>query len=373
MGHIAILSHTFFPVVGGAEMGIHELARRLGHAHDVTVVTPMAESTDAAGATAPPPDGYQVLRYGGRFWATSRWGWFTLRLAWREFRVLRALHKRQPLTAINVHFVGWYGLVALWARLFMRVPVTISLVGRTDVYRDLSRGARIHLRICVRLADRVTQISRYCLEGWSGGAQVAELPYGVDVTAYRPRGGAVGDPVRLVAVQRLAPVKRVDVLIDVMEVLDRIEPGRFRLEIVGTGPEEASLRARAVSAGCSVEFDGFVPETDLPSRLAASDIFVTHTMSETFGVMFAEAMAAGLPIVAAEATSVPYVVVDGRNGLLVSPFDVEGFATAVQLLASDASVFARISAQNRADALERFDWNRITARLLELMPQRYPG
>ena len=371
MGHIAILSHTFFPVVGGAEIGIHELARRLAREHEVTVVTAMPEgSAQAHSAIAPEPDGYAVLRYPGALWATSRLGWLRLRLAWREYRVLRELHRRRPLTAVNIHFAGWYGIAALWIRLLLRVPVTLSLVGRTDVYRDLAPGARLHLRICVALASRTTQITRYCLEGWRGGAGVPELPYGVDTAAYRPRSGPVGDPVRLVAVQRLSAVKRVDALLAAIEALELAAPGRYRLLVVGTGPEEPALRAIAGAGAAAIEFAGFVAEDELPAVLAASDVFVTHTMSETFGVVFAEAMAAGLPIVAAAATSVPYVVVDGRNGLLAEPFDAEGFAERVRRIAEDPALHARISTQNRAEAVERYDWDRVAARLLELMPQR---
>ncbi|MBO9578928.1 MAG: glycosyltransferase family 4 protein [Microbacteriaceae bacterium] len=371
MGHIAILSHTFFPVVGGAEVGVHEIARRLAREHDVTVVTPMPEQWGGAyAAEAPEPDGYEVLRYPGLFHTADPRELRRMRRAFTEFRVLRALHRRKPLTAVNVHFAGWYGLVARWVRLLLGVPVTLSLIGRTDVYRDLDLRMRRHLLRSIRLASATTQISEYCLAGAPLRRPVPVLPYGVDVAAYRPRTGPVGRPVRLVALQRLVGLKRVDIVLDALELLEAAEPGRYRLTIAGTGPEREALQERARPLGDAVEFAGFVPDEDVPALLEASDLFVTHTMSETFGVMFAQAMAAGLPIVAASTTSVPYVVVDDRNGVLVEPHDAAAFAAAIRALADDPEAFARISATNRADAVRLYDWDRITVRLLELMPMR---
>ncbi len=365
--HVAILTHTFWPVVGGAEVGIHELAVRLAERHHVTVVTSMPENyADAFIVPLPESLPYDVLRYdavqprGG-----SRRDQVRLLLGWREFRVLRALHRRRRLDALNIHFAAPFGLAALWVRLLLGVRTVVSLIGRSDVYADLGPARRRHLRLVLRVAHRAVQISGYCLAGLRGGDRVPVLPYGVDTARFRPdparRPGAV---VGLASVQRLSPVKRVDLLLDVAGELERRRPGRYRLTVMGKGSEEGALRRKIVDDGLvNVTLTGFVPDDEVARVLADSDLFVAHTMSETFGVMFVQAMAAGLPIVAARATSVPYVIGDPENGSLVEPFDVAAFADAVERLADDDEARSAVAVRNRRTATEQYDWDGIASRL----------
>ena len=380
---IAVLTHTFFPIVGGAEIGIHEIFQRFPD-DDVTVITPIA--ADYADAFSVAEHGgdtaYRVIRYVRR---PSRFRSPRLRrlaslLAWQEFRMLRRMHRDAPLDAINVHFVQPFGLIALWSRLFLRVPVTLTLIGRTDVWASLSTNLRRHAAVALRAASSSSQITEFCLQG-SPFADVPVLPYGVDSAIYRPdpaararvrsRLGLPKDTTVLVAAQRLNSVKRVDVLIDVAAQLELEDPGAFHLVVIGKGAEEAALRDK-VSAShiTNVTFVGFVPEDELPAYYAASDIFVAHSMFETFGVMFAEAMATGLPIVAARTSSVPMVVSDPDNGTLVEPFDVGSFVAAIRRLRADTRLAGEISRRNREKATTLYDWSNIATQMRSLLGAR---
>ena len=373
--HVAILTHTFFPVVGGAEVGIHEIAARLARRDEVTVVTSMSSAYRDPFASASQvgerAEDYEVLRYEPVLTRPSRWSRAVQLASLRELRVLRALHRRHPIDVVNVHFAAPYGLIALWARFALHVPVVVTLIGRSDVARDLSPAMRRHLRMGLRFATATTQITGYCLQGFPyRGSPAVEVPYGVDVERYRAARARPkrSDVVRLITVQRLSPAKRVDAVIHVMAELERRAPGRFRLSIVGQGSEQAALeRLAAELSVSSIDFLGFLDEDDLAIELASSDLFVTHTMSETFGVVFAEAMASSLPIVAARSSSVPFVVEDGVNGRLVEPFDYRGFADAVEELADSPERRGEIRVRNRREAEMRYDWEHIADRFREVL------
>jgi glycosyltransferase involved in cell wall biosynthesis len=376
---VAVLTHTFFPIVGGAEVGIHEIYERFV-GDDVTIVTPIsADYADAFSAGDDRPDPrYKIVRYTRR---RSQVKNARLRKAidlsgFYEFRILRAMHRRERLDAINIHFVAPFGLVALWSRIFLRVPVTISLIGRTDVWEKMTPSFRRQARLALRASAAYTEITRYCLAGSDLAGAAIPLPYGVDARTYTPDrrseairasfGAKPGQTV-LFAAQRLSPPKRVDLLIDVAQKLEAIEPGAYHLVIVGKGSESPRLEAKIAAAGIgNVVLAGYVSENDLPNWYASSDIFVSHSMFETFGVMFAEAMASGLPIVAAATSSVPMVVTDGENGSLIAPLDVDGFVAAIRDLRADPVRAASIGMVNRAKAENEFNWDTIALTLRNL-------
>ena len=89
-------------------------------------------------------------------------------------------------------------------------------------------------------------------------------------------------------------------------------------------------------------------------------------MLETFGVVFAEAMASGLPIVAARTSCVPHVVAP-ENGTLVEAFDTETFARAILAFAGDPARRADVAKGNRLRAEREFDWDRIANEYEEIM------
>jgi glycosyltransferase involved in cell wall biosynthesis len=140
------------------------------------------------------------------------------------------------------------------------------------------------------------------------------------------------------------------------------------LVVVGSGSEGQPLRNLTADLGLQdhVEFTGYISDQDLPAYLASSDIFVFHSLSETFGIVFAQAMAAGLPIVAARTSCVPDVVLDD-NGLLFDPFDISGFADSVEAFMDSEARRQLVSGRNRIRAQTEFDWNRIAERYEHLL------
>jgi glycosyltransferase involved in cell wall biosynthesis len=143
------------------------------------------------------------------------------------------------------------------------------------------------------------------------------------------------------------------------------DPGAVYL-VVGDGDQRASLESTVANAGLreSVVFAG--SRTDVPRVLAACDIFVLPTLSDALPTVLAEAAAAGVPLVASAVGGVPEMCLDERNGLLVPPGDPEGLAWAVGRLLRDPEMAARLGAEGRVVARERYDIETQAARLCDL-------
>jgi glycosyltransferase involved in cell wall biosynthesis len=232
-------------------------------------------------------------------------------------------------------------------------------------------------RVNCRRADRVVVPSRYSagvVEALYGVPRdrIAVVPEPIDLAAWRALLAGVaprtGSRPTVLTVARMYPRKRLHDLLDAaVRVRARIPDVRFR--IVGEGPESSALRrthARLGLAG-SVEFLGEVSRRTLAVEYAGADCFCLPSVQEGFGIVFTEAMAAGLPVVACRAAAIPEVVLDGQTGLLVDPRDPGGLAKALETLLRDATLRRELGEHGRRRA-ESFDLIRVARGFLEVLP-----
>jgi glycosyltransferase involved in cell wall biosynthesis len=128
------------------------------------------------------------------------------------------------------------------------------------------------------------------------------------------------------------------------------------------------VRGLAATLGLAdtVTFLGAISRSALALEYVGADCFCLPTVQEGFGLAFAEAMAAGLPIVACRAAAVPELVEDGRTGLLVTPGNTEELATAMESVLTNPALRAKLGAEGR-HRVEAFDLDRVAARLLEAL------
>lgn len=371
---IVVSTRTFLPIVGGAELGIHEIYHRIGRRHNVTIITPAvaerwARTAGADGYTSP---NYMVRRLmpgidpAGR----SVLGRALKRTGIPYLLMILRLRREQDVDVINAHFIAPHLLVLLVTRYVLRIPGVLSLVGRTDVVASLGFLRKSYAHATLSAAKKAVLISRYCLECEERSHETMVIPYGVDTATFSPERrsdarremlGVRPHDVMLLCVQRLDRTKRVDVLIRVLALVLPRQPD-ITLVVVGKGQEAEPLRRLAHDLGVasSVRFVGYVGEADLPEYFASADLFVFHSLIETFGIVFVQAMASGLPIVAARTSCVPEVVGDG--GILVDAFDIEAFARAIEALIADAGERTEIGQRNRKRALSEFDWDVVAER-----------
>jgi phosphatidylinositol alpha 1,6-mannosyltransferase len=192
---------------------------------------------------------------------------------------------------------------------------------------------------------------------------------GVDTTIFHPRRRSqqlrealgMGSRFTFLYVGRLAAEKRVDLVVEAFRQAAAVLPrGVIHLIIAGTGPCEAELRAAAPP---EVTFVGFLDrQTRLPDLYANCDAFVFSSVTETLGLVVLEAMASGLPVIAAPEGGVRDHLRDGLNGLTYTPGDAAAMARAMVLLVGEWELTQRLARHARRTA-EGLSWERELDRL----------
>jgi glycosyltransferase involved in cell wall biosynthesis len=214
--------------------------------------------------------------------------------------------------------------------------------------------------------------------GARGRPMVRAIPTGVDVAAIgslapldpRPPSGWPPEAVVAVTLGRLAPEKNVHLLLDAFSVAAARVP-ELRLLVIGSGPAEAILRRRAEAADLRglVAFTGLLSRSAALARLRCSDLFVLASLTETQGLVLAEATACGLPTVALDGPAVAETVRHGKEGVLVAATggdrDRRALGEAIAELAADRERRAAMAATALADAA-RLDVSVSLGRTLDL-------
>jgi len=166
---------------------------------------------------------------------------------------------------------------------------------------------------------------------------------------YAPEG-----EVLLLYVGRVAPEKDLDVLIRAADLLNNRQI-KFKLLVVGDGPALKALQEQDLN---NVVFTGYKSGSELQAIYASSDIFVFPSRTETFGNVILEAMASGLPVVAANAGGVKESLVDKINGLAFTPGNEQEMADCITKLLTDDPLRREMAENARRFALAR-TWERI--------------
>jgi glycosyltransferase involved in cell wall biosynthesis len=250
-----------------------------------------------------------------------------------------------------------------------------ELQNERGLVRTLLRVQARWERLNTERAERVVVPSRYSAavaqEVYEVPAErLAVVPEPIDLAEWRRRFAAVAPTPRVaptvLSVARMYPRKRLDDLLRAAVLLrDRIPPVRIR--IVGEGPEFARLLAMHATLGLgeTVTFLGDISRQALAVEYVRADCFCLPTVQEGFGLVFAEAMAAGLAVVACRAAAVPEIVEDRRTGLLVNPESPEELSMALETLLMNDGLRADLGAAGAA-RVAAFDLERVARRFVEV-------
>ena len=173
-----------------------------------------------------------------------------------------------------------------------------------------------------------------------------------------------GSKVNLLFVGYIIQRKGVDTLVRALDILVKSRSMEtLILHIVGDTERDKdffkSVKEYCEKAGIEdhIVFHGRVSESDLRNLYKTADLFVFPSLWEGFGIVLAEAMSYGLPIVTTNAGAIPYLVKDGRNGFLVPPQDPEELARSIEMLVASPELMADFGEANRKVAAE-FRWEK---------------
>ncbi len=301
-----------------------------------------------------------------------------------------ALIREHRLTAV------WFGAAAPLALLTptLRRAGIVRAIASThghEVGWSMAPVARQALSAIGRNVDVVTYISRYTRSRISAAlgprAALEYLPSGVDTATFAPDpvGRArvraefgLGDRPVILCVSRLVARKGQDMLIRALPAVLRTVPEAVLL-IVGEGPDRSRLDRLAAGLGVSdhVVFVGAVPWNQLPAHYAAADVFAMPCRTrgkgldvEGLGIVYLEASATGLPVVAGASGGAPEAVLPGETGVVVDGRDVPSLTRAVADLLSDPDRAAEWGRTGRAWVARSWSWQRSADRLAELLDSR---
>ncbi len=280
-------------------------------------------------------------------------------------RLLRAIREERP-QLLHAHtrvtqVLGWV------ASLVTRVPLVTTCHGLYK-YRIGRRIFRCWGGSVMAISEPSMQrlVKQYKL---APPHQVALIWNGIDVEHFtqpppaekvewfRQTNGLRGDPV-IGGIARLSPVKGLHFLLRAVPGLLKEFP-RLQVLLVGDGPERAELVRLSYELGIADHVVISHPIEDTRVPLAALQVFVAPALEEGFGLSIVEAMAAGVPVIAAAVGGPSQIIEDGRSGFLVPTADHESIGRAIRALLTDRPLRERVVAAARERARGEFDMKRV--------------
>jgi glycosyltransferase involved in cell wall biosynthesis len=349
-------------VAGGGAVRVYEIYRRLADRLDVTV------------ATGRYPGARDELRDGVRYLRLGR----AAPYAWSRASYAAAANVRLRRTEYDAAVFDFSSYTPVLVPVGRPVGITVHhLSGPTAAERWGRVGGALLARIeraMIRRAARLSATSAATAEllrSLAPGVPIDLVYAGVADELFelerRPEG-------YLLYFGRLDVFQKgLDTLLAALALLARERPG-IELRVAGRGKDAERVRALARELGVerNVRLLGAVSEAQRRALFAGAAVLLMPSRFEGFGMVAAEAMAAGVPLVAAAAGSLPEVVAPPAGGVLVPPGDARALADATARLLTDPAVCDVLSRSARL-AAERFRWATVAERHLEFLQRIAAG
>jgi phosphatidylinositol alpha-1,6-mannosyltransferase len=376
VSRVLLVTNDFPPRRGGIQSYLVDLVTRLAATgeHTLTVYAPRWKDADAFDDRTA---GYQVVRHPGTL---------MLPVPTVDAR-MRRLIGEHGIDTVWFGAAAPLGLLAARARHAGATRVLASTHGH-EVGWSMLPGARSVLRRIGDDSDVVTYISRYTrgrfASAFGPNAALEHLPPGVDTERFRPDPArrtemraryGLGQRPTVVCLSRLVPRKGQDMLIRALPSIRQRVDGAA-LVIAGGGPYLDTLRGLAEQFGVTdhVTFTGGVPSADLPAYHAMADVFAMPCRTrgagldvEGLGIVFLEASATGVPVIAGSSGGAPETVRHNKTGMVVDGRSVHQIADAVSELLADPDRAAAMGAAGRKWITARWRWDDLAGRLSDLI------
>ncbi|MDQ8163991.1 MAG: glycosyltransferase family 1 protein [Gemmatimonadota bacterium] len=335
---LALFTDTYAPQVNGVARTLERLASVIvARGGSVRVFTAHDPESSAAGDVE-------------QFPSRSFWAYPQLRLAWPRQRQVRAALAEYAPTIVHAATEFGVGLAGRRAARDLGIPFVSSYHTSFVAYAEhygLGMLARpgwhfmrwFHnggLRTYCPTQAIVNEVNARGFERtavWSRGVDGARFSPTYRSASLRERLGATDDTLVLSYVGRLAAEKGLNVALDALALVEQARPGKVRFLVVGDGPYEQEVRARAPRGTL---LTGKLHGTALSEAFASGDVFLFPSTTDTFGNVMLEAMASGVPVIGADVGPTREQLQTG-GGWLAAPGDAAAFARAIIALIDDRS------------------------------------
>jgi glycosyltransferase involved in cell wall biosynthesis len=382
---ILVITPYFFPKIGGAELGIYEIYRRLSKDHDVRVLCPFVDKKFDENY----PINFDLVNFKDNYGFHKLMGHKIINevappVSYSAFNAVKSNIIEFDPDIINLHYAIPYGPAVI--KHSKACPVVLSIVGREVPGPNTPFLWKYYIRNVIKNVTDTIYITKYCRTQIFGNNYTKGhiISYGVDASKFksakdesntlREDMDISSKSTVLFALQRLDREKRVDIIIESFAILNK-EYKNIKLIIGGTGPEGEELKKLSRSLGLekNILFTGYIGSQDLPQYLNMSDIFVFHSTFETFGIVLAEAMMAKKPIVSVNNTAIPEVVEDGKSGLVVEPLNPSALASAISKLIEDEGLREKMARYGYDKAFKEYNWDTIAIKYEQVLKKASMG
>lgn len=340
------LTQHYLPVCGGVETVVHELSRRLVSAgHEVTVICEREPKTSQYEII----DGVKIQRVKGIR---------LLKLKYDVGRIAPKMLLSSVATSADLINCHNYGHFPLFVSCFVNKPTIITTHSdpTTKIYGCWDMFRSIPLRLCDRIVAVTNLEKQNLIRRGAPKDRISVIPNGVTLPPLTVPKMDLDSTIFCLG--RLDMwTKGQDILIKAMpNILSEVK--NAQLFIAGTGKDLPLLRAMAkrLNVENNVHFLGQVDSFTKASYLQNSSVFCLPSRVEAFGIVYLEAMAYGLPIVATKIGGVPEVLSD--VGLIVKKDDPTSLSNALIAVLSDKKLAKEMRRKSLA-RVKHFDWNRL--------------
>lgn len=242
------------------------------------------------------------------------------------------------------------------------------------IYKIFKSILRILSRKTLKKSDKIIVINQYTKEllqrNGTEEKKITIIPPGIDTEAFKycPFEQKEKNKTEFLVVCYL--IKRKDVVSVIRAVSEVVKiNSRFILRIIGDGPQREILERLAKELGVSqyVIFEGFIPNSDVQKYYQKAHVFISMSLSESWGQMYLEAMACGLPVISSKNVGSESMIHNGKFGYLVEQEDVKALAERMVYLIESPETVASFGKKARQEVEEKYDWDKvIIPRYLEL-------
>jgi glycosyltransferase involved in cell wall biosynthesis len=292
-------------------------------------------------------------------------------IPWRVWKIARFC-RRQGAALIHANDFWAAPWAVAASRLAARLPVVASV-------RNCPEPKRVR-RYWLHRVDRIHVISRAIRADFGGFPELQNkirlINSGVDLSrfesaqpgSFRSSVGVGAGSFLVTQAAHVSRRKNQMMLVEALGLLKEFEP-RVEVALVGGAKEDeylASILRRAEELGVADRLHAVGFRDDMPAVYAESNLVALVSVDEGLGLVAAEGMAAGKPVVGTRVGGIPEVVVDGETGLLVEPGDAAALAGAIRKLAADPELRVRMGEGGRKRATELFSAPRLALGMMEL-------
>jgi len=297
--------------------------------------------------------------------------------------------KKYDIDVINAHWAIPPGFIATFTKKIHKKPVIIKLygaelfpfIGKNDVIAKMSKWL---IKYALNSAEKVVGNSdATCNAGKeiSGREDIEILPDGVDTETFNPNVNGDGIIKRhnlegyfmIFSSGRMVERKGFIYLIEAMSYVLKKTP-KTKLIIGGDGPEREKLEneVKKLKIENNVIFPGFISDEDFPKYMKSADVFVLPSIvdskgdTEGLGLVLAEAMACGTPVIGSNIGGITEIIDNMKNGLLTQSENSKDIADKIIKLLSNKNLRQKFSENGLKTVQERFSWDIVTKKFCEV-------